>query len=87
MTGIGYEAPWHSMPTQLLPRVYTQTAALEIAWTRVLPGSISGQMVLPYFTEADAPEAIDINEPRDFELAERLAAAHPEWLPEVRRGE
>ena len=50
----------------------------------VLPGSISGQMVLPYFTEADAPEAIDINTPAEFELAERLAAAHPEWLPKVR---
>ena len=83
LNGIGYEAPWHSMPTQLLPTVYTQTAALEIAWTRVLPGSISGQMVLPYFTERDAPEAIDINEPSDFELAERLAAEHPEWLPSI----
>ena len=84
LTGIGYEAPWHSMPTQLLPTVYTQTAALEIAWTRVLPGSISGQMVLPYFTEADAPEALDVNTEDDWARCVELAAEHPEWLPEVR---
>jgi len=85
MVGIGYEAPWHSMPTQLLPRVYTQTAALEIAWTRVLPGSISGQMVLPYYTEQGAPEALDINDETDWERAVELAAEHSEWLPPVRR--
>lgn len=83
MTGIGYEAPWHSMPTQCLPTVYTQTAALEIAWTRVLPGSISGQMVLPYYTERDAPEALDINEPGDWARAEQMAREHPTWLPPV----
>ena len=83
LSGIGYEAPWHSMPTQLLPTVFTQTAALEIAWTRVLPGSISGQMVLPYYTEADAPEAIDINTAEDFDYATLIAAEHPEYLPPV----
>ena len=85
LQGIGYEAPWHSMPTQLLPKVYAQTAALEIAWTRVLPGSISGVMVRPYYTEADAPEALDINTEADWQRAVALAAAHPEYLPPVRR--
>ncbi len=85
MAGIGYEAPWHSMPTQLLPTVFTQTAALEIAWTRVLPGSISGAMVLPYFTEADSPEAIDINTENDWIDVEALARVHPEYLPHVER--
>ncbi len=85
MQGIGYEAPFHSMPTQLLPMVYTQTAALEIAWARVLPASISGAMVLPYFTEANAPEAIDINEERDLIQVEALARVHPEYLPHVER--
>ena len=85
LQGIGYEAPWHSMPTQMLPKVYTQTAALEIAWTRVLPGSISGAMVHPYYTEADAPEAWDINTEEDWQRAEQMAAEHPEWLPPVRR--
>ncbi len=85
LQGIGYEAPWHSMPTQKLPTVYTQTAALEIAWTRVLPGSISGAMVLPYFTNKDAPEAIDINEERDWIQVEALARVHPEYLPHVER--
>ncbi len=85
MQGIGYEAPFHSMPTQKLPTVYTQTAALEIAWTRVLPGSISGAMVLPYFTKANAPEAIDINEEKDWIQVEALARVHPEYLPHVER--
>ncbi len=85
LQGIGYEAPFHSMPTQLLPTVYTQTAALEIAWARVMPGSISGAMVLPYFTEVNAPEAIDINEEKDWIKVEALARVHPEYLPHVER--
>lgn len=76
-------APWHSCPTQELPRLYVQTAALEIAWTRVLPDSISGDVVLPWLCEAGAPECLDINYPENFTEAERLAAEHPEWLPEV----
>ena len=77
-------APWHSCPTQELPRLWVQTAALEIAWTRVLPESISGDVVLPWLCERDAPETIDVNYEADFALCERLAAEHPDWLPEVR---
>lgn len=83
MQGTGSRAPWHSSPTQTLLAVYTQTAALEIAWTRVLPGSISGCRILQYLTALDAPEALDINTPADWERAVKLAAEHPEYLPEV----
>ncbi len=81
----GDRAPWHSMPTQELPPVYVQTAALEIAWTRVLPESISGSVVLPWVCAKDDPSSLDINMPEDWDRAEQMAAAHPEWLPEVRR--
>lgn len=77
------EAPWHSLPTQELPRMYTQSAALEIARTSVLPFSISGSSVMPYFTAADAPESIDLNDALDWERAEQAARDHPEWLPEI----
>lgn len=78
-----FDAPWHSMPTQQLPAVYVQTAALEIAWTATLPRSIAGDVVLPWVCAVDAPCAIDINEEADFDLAADLAAQHPEWLPPV----
>jgi N-acylneuraminate cytidylyltransferase len=81
----GDRAPWHSMPTQELPPVFVQTAALEIAWTRVLPDSISGSVVLPWVCAKDDPMALDINTPEDWARAEQMAAEHPEWLPEVRR--
>ena len=77
------DAPWHSLPTQELPEVFVQTAALEIAWTFVLPESISGDVVLPWLCEVDAPESLDINTEADWARAEQLAAAHPEWLPPV----
>ncbi len=80
----GDRAPWHSMPTQELPTVYAQTAALEIAWTRVLPVSISGSVVLSWVCAKDAPMALDINTPEDWARAEQMASEHPEWLPEVR---
>jgi len=76
-----FDAPWHSMPTQQLPTVLVQTAALEIAWTRVLPASIAGDVVLPWRCAADAPESIDVNTELDLDLCVDLAAEHPEWLP------
>ena len=77
----GQEAPWHSTPSQELPRIWVQTAALEIAWTFVLPESIAGDVVLCWECEAGAPEAIDINTEDDWASAEDVAAGHPEWLP------
>lgn len=69
--------PWHSSPTQTLPRVYMQNASLEMAWTHVLrQGTISGRFVAPFLTEP--LEGFDINSPEDFARAEQIAA---ELLP------
>jgi N-acylneuraminate cytidylyltransferase len=77
------DAPWHSTPTQALPEVYIQNASLEIAWTRVaLVGrTIAGEAVVPFFTEG--AEGLDINQPEDFERAERLVASGEAVLPRV----
>jgi len=77
--------PWHSSPTQGLPSVWVQTAALEIAWvdTVLNLGTIAGRKVLRWHTDLDAPEAIDINTQVDWERAYRIADSHPEYLPFV----
>lgn len=79
----GERAPWHSMPTQLLPTVYVQTASLEIARVTVLRESISGGSVCPWLVPPDAPEAVDINDEQDWERAVALAHRYPAWLPAV----
>jgi CMP-N,N'-diacetyllegionaminic acid synthase len=77
-------APWHSMPTQELPRVYVQTAALEIGWAcNVQNGTIAGDRVLGWPCESDAPESIDVNTEADWSRCVELAAEHPEYLPTV----
>lgn len=65
--------PWHSSPTQTLPKVYVQNASLEMVWTRVIEqyGTISGQRVAPFLT--DPLEGFDINTEADFARAEELA--------------
>lgn len=65
--------PAHSCPTQTLPAIYAQNASLEIAWTKTLmqKHSISGDNILPFFTEGW--EGFDINTPEDWERAERHA--------------
>lgn len=80
----GMDAPWHSLPTQELPRVYVQTAALEIAWTAELPRSIAGDIVLPWLCDAGDAESYDVNSETDWAEVVALAAAHPEWLPPVK---
>jgi CMP-N,N'-diacetyllegionaminic acid synthase len=69
--------PWHSSPTQTLPRMYVQNASLEMAWSHVLwqTKTISGQLVAPFFT--DPIEGFDINTPEDFAEAEAIAARWP----------
>jgi CMP-N,N'-diacetyllegionaminic acid synthase len=64
--------PWHSSQYQALPEVYVQTAALEIAWTRVVwdTRTIAGITLMPFFM--DEVEALDINEPADWLRAEQL---------------
>ena len=68
--------PWHSLPTQVLPPIYLQTASLEIAQTWVIAGTrtITGTTIAPFLT--DALESFDINTPADFVEAERLAATY-----------
>lgn len=80
----GMSAPWHSMPTQELPAVYVQTAALEIAWVRPSLTSIAGDVVLPWVCHSEDPESIDINSEDDWERVVRIAAEFPQWLPDVK---
>jgi CMP-N,N'-diacetyllegionaminic acid synthase len=75
--------PWHSSQYQALPRVYVQNASLEIAHSRVVfeQGSIAGVTTRPFFTEGH--EGFDINQPRDWELAESMIQAGREALPSI----
>lgn len=77
------DVPWHSSQYQALPRVYVQNASLEIAHTRVVfqQGTIAGVTLRPFLTEGN--EGFDINQPRDWELAEALVAANSQALPEI----
>ncbi|CUU42406.1 N-acylneuraminate cytidylyltransferase [Blastochloris viridis] len=78
------DAPWHSQQMAALPAVYVQNASLEIAWTRVVRAStISGTVMLPFFTEAD--EGLDINRSKDLWYAELLIKTGEALLPEVDR--
>jgi N-acylneuraminate cytidylyltransferase len=75
--------PWHSTPYQALPRVYVQNASLEIARSEAVmeSGTISGEEVLPFFTEE--LEGFDINGPDDWILAGHYANENPASLPAV----
>jgi N-acylneuraminate cytidylyltransferase len=75
--------PWHSMPSQALPRVHVQNASLEIAWSRVVwdTGTIAGETVRPFFTEGH--EGFDLNTLEDWAYAEWLIETGRARLPEV----
>ncbi len=77
------DRPWHSQQLAALPQVFVQNASLEIAWTRVAldGGTIAGSVLLPFRTEGF--EGADINEPGDWERAERLVRETPGLLPPV----
>jgi N-acylneuraminate cytidylyltransferase len=77
------DVPWHSSQYQALPRVYVQNASLEIAHSRVVfeHGSIAGLTIRPFLTEGH--EGFDINQPRDWELAQSLVEDGREALPPV----
>lgn len=79
------EQPWHSTPYQALPPVHVQNASLEMAWSRVVTErrSIAGDAMMPFLTEGH--EGFDINDPHDWEIAERLVADGTATLPEVRQ--
>jgi N-acylneuraminate cytidylyltransferase len=72
--GLTTRIPWHSQPTQSLPKVYVQNSSLEIAWTWCVTvfDSISGPKVAPFFTEEW--EGFSIDYPEDWDRAERHVA-------------
>lgn len=75
--------PWHSSPTQSLPTMYVQNSSLEMSWTANVEvhGTIHGRKVGPFFTKGYEGFAIDTEE--DWAEAKRIAAAHPELLPQI----
>jgi len=77
--------PWHSTPYQALPEVYVQNASLEIAWTRVVAEqrTIAGVSIVPFVTTGY--EGFDINDARDWALAETLINENAVALPGVSR--
>ena len=79
------EQPWHSSQYQSLPEVYVQNASLEIAWTRVVfeGRTIAGKTIAPFFTTGF--EGFDINQPRDWSLAEELVSQGEATLPPARQ--
>ena len=72
MSPVVQENHWHSLPSQVNPTCYIQTAALEMAWCKtVYDGTIAGERVGMFFTEG--LEAFDINEPLDWDIATGIA--------------
>lgn len=77
--------PWHSRPTQTLPRVYQQNASLEIAKCslvrdRLYPSICSGRV---WGFLNPVPEGFDINEPEDWALAEARIDSGAWTLPKL----
>jgi CMP-N,N'-diacetyllegionaminic acid synthase len=84
LKGAEGNVPWHSCQYASLPPVYVQNASLEIAWTRVTSGecgSISGDRILPFFTERY--EGVDVNSLYDWDYAEKLVEQGKAKLPEI----
>jgi N-acylneuraminate cytidylyltransferase len=79
------EQPWHSSQYQSLPEVFVQNASLEIAWSRVVweTRTIAGHVLMPFFT--DELDGFDINDPRDWRLAEEMVRSGEAVLPVVDR--
>ncbi len=62
---------FHTMPRQMLPKVYQTTADIGVMRTRTVleKKSVIGDRVIPYFLKRPT---IDIDHPIDFEIAEML---------------
>ena len=77
------QQPFHSSQKTTLPKVYTQTSGLEIAWTALTVdrGTIAGEKIAPFLMEG--PEAHDLNTPEDWVIAEHYLANGAK-LPEVK---
>jgi CMP-N,N'-diacetyllegionaminic acid synthase len=67
----GHEEP-HNMPRQLFPEMYAHLGASGVAWTKTHTehGTTSGRKVK--YVVMDDIDALDINTPLDFEIAEFL---------------
>lgn len=67
--------PWHSNQMAALPRVYVQTGGLEVVRAEAVwrTQTISGDAIVPF--EMDGEEALDINTPWDWALAELIVKA------------
>jgi CMP-N,N'-diacetyllegionaminic acid synthase len=79
------DVAWHAGQYQALPRVYVQSSALEIAWTRVVTetGTREGRVVAPFRTEGHEGFSIDYDD--DWRRAEELVARGEASLPPVER--
>lgn len=73
--------PWHSCPTQTLPRFWVQNSSLEMAYTANVEahGTIHGRKVLPFFTEG--LEGFTLDHPEDWARAEQIIAQHARAHP------
>jgi len=78
-----HDMPFHSQPTQALPKVFVQNSSLEMAWSYVVPafGTISGRKVAPFYTEGYEGFAIDTED--DWAEAVRLVESGAVTLPRL----
>ena len=81
--GVRPSPPHHSRASQSLPRRFIQNASLEIAWVNTVlqQHSISGERVMPFFTDGD--EGYDLNSERDWLFLEFLLKTGQVSLPEI----
>jgi N-acylneuraminate cytidylyltransferase len=75
--------PWHSTPTQSLPKVWVQNASLEFGRTRNVfeDHSIAGKAIVPFPTKEY--EGYDINTERDWTYLELLIERGEITLPTI----
>lgn len=69
------DVPWHSNQSAILPKVYKQTASLEIVWGATIKQkhSLSGTRIMPHI--CNGHNAFDINSQDDLDYLKLLIAA------------
>lgn len=67
----GFAEP-HNLPRQLFPKAYIHTGAMDVVWTKTIreQKSTSGKRLAYFFMKPE--DAVNIDYPTDFELAEFL---------------
>jgi CMP-N-acetylneuraminic acid synthetase len=77
------DVAWHAGQYPVLPPVYVQNSALEIAWTRVVTetGTREGRVVSPFLTEGY--EGFNVDDEVDWARAEALVASGEASLPAI----